>query len=302
MHGVATDVVATRREPVHPELMRSQCQILSHLYENGFAPCAHGLSTSMMAACFHDDFLAQNLSRRQHIAMMVHTHGLRLIPLSSHDGLRRTEPAEPPKSIEGESVQSLQASDNEETQAGSTESASPPPVLPSPLAGLLPFVQRMSFSSSGKLQNAPRIVWSKEEDAYVLQFFKENGASWRLMSKGLAEIVGTDRSDDALRNRHSRLCRIEANSTVASHVRASTDPPRRPWTPHEDRLIGELVSVWGDKARWRLITQQFVGRTAHSIRNRASRLYMRSERLQSANSNLPIAGECSSDVQYMDDF
>ena len=282
MHGVAADLVAARRDPVHPELMRSHCEILTHLFENGFAPCAHGLSTTMMAACFHADFLAENLSQTQHIALLAHIRGLQLMPLSSQDGLRRPEPAlcKVDESEDEEVEQFLQGSD-EETQSGSTENASPPPALPSPPAGLLPFSQRMSFGSPAKTQNSPRVVWSKEEDAYVLQFFKEHGASWRLMSKGLAETLGTDRSDDALRNRHSRLCCIESHATIASHVRATVEPPRRPWTAEEDRLIEELASVWGDKAKWRLITKQFVGRTAHSIRNRASRLHMRTERLQS---------------------
>lgn len=278
MHGAAADLVATRRHPVHPELMQSHCQILTHLYENDFAPCAHGLSTTMMAACFHADFLVQNLSHTQHIALMEHTRGLKL--MSSHDRLWRPEPVRSESDdLEGTEVDQFLHEFDDETQAGSTESASPPPTpSPPPAALLLPFSQRLSFGGRTTPKKSTRSTWSKEEDDFVLKFFVTHGASWRLMSTRLAETVGTDRSDDALRNRHSRLC---CNTKIVAHSRASDEPARRSWTAEEDQIIAELVSGWINKATWRLITKRFVGRTAHSIRNRASRLYMHSERLRS---------------------
>jgi hypothetical protein len=136
----------------------------------------------------------------------------------------------------------------------------------------------------------PRKEWTHEEDAQIRHGVKTLGCRWRAIA---AQLPG--RSDDAVRNRWSRLqdssrdksVADAADDAAAARARESTgdDSPRgrsgrrarekgkserSSWTRAEDDVIVTGVSELGHK--WYEIARRLPGRTDHAIRNRWSRL------------------------------
>ena len=131
-----------------------------------------------------------------------------------------------------------------------------------------------------------RIPWTKEEDRLILRFYESHGPRWREMALVLAEVVHTDRSDDALRNRHARLVGTQSGPRDRDEARTSSEEreprteTRRKWSPAEDRFVREHVLQHVQHASWAILATQLPHRTPHAIRNRANRLAMSNERAE----------------------
>mmetsp|Transcript_6007 Transcript_6007/g.17577 ORF Transcript_6007/g.17577 Transcript_6007/m.17577 type:complete len:383 (-) Transcript_6007:1246-2394(-) len=146
----------------------------------------------------------------------------------------------------------------------------------------------------------PRLEWRQEEDETIRQGVALHGAKWRFIASQLPH-----RSDDAVRNRWSRLKAAgeaaakvpgkrsggaagspppdgappgSANS-AGSQPEAAARPPKRAkgadekrisWTKSEDAVITSCVREFGH--RWAKIKERLPSRTEHAIRNRWHRL------------------------------
>lgn len=156
-------------------------------------------------------------------------------------------------------------------------------------------------STSRTLDRLERRDWSKEEDEAIRSGVERFGKQWRRIAAGL-----TGRSDDAVRNRWSRLARqasaedlrpsfdswaakdeedTSPNKKIDEHTGSTGDAEtpaltrKRPsfdgekrisWTQAEDKIISDCIAEFG--RRWSCIEQRLSGRTPHAIRNRWQRL------------------------------
>mmetsp|Transcript_35828 Transcript_35828/g.112555 ORF Transcript_35828/g.112555 Transcript_35828/m.112555 type:complete len:471 (-) Transcript_35828:1315-2727(-) len=146
----------------------------------------------------------------------------------------------------------------------------------------------------------PRLEWRQEEDETIRQGVALHGAKWRFIASQLPH-----RSDDAVRNRWSRLKAAggaAANvpgkrgggaagspppdcpppcgaNSVGSQPEVAARPPKRAkgadekrisWTKSEDAVITSCVREFGH--RWAKIKERLPSRTEHAIRNRWHRL------------------------------
>lgn len=118
------------------------------------------------------------------------------------------------------------------------------------------------------LQNIRR-RWSTEEDNFISDAMSHSPAppQWRQLARDMYTAFGTYRTDDAIRNRWKRLSATSEDSFTKTD---NNREPRMYWSRIEDEQLIRLVSEQGFK--WRLFEHSFPGRTAHSIRNRYSRL------------------------------
>jgi hypothetical protein len=148
-------------------------------------------------------------------------------------------------------------------------------------------------------QRRDRKEWTFAEDEFVLDYFARHGPQWREMSREMAKTMPHSRSDDALRNRHERILAHlhthDSPSSDSSDVSSKSNhrprmsgaggggladrPPRASWTPQEDEIICDAVSLQaGGKPGWQALARKLPGRTPHAVRNRANRIVMESER------------------------
>ena len=183
-----------------------------------------------------------------------------------------------------------------------TAEASPAPALP----WAYPSVEEgVEDRRSHTISSLPRKEWTPDEDERIRRGVESYGCRWRSIA---AHLPG--RSDDAVRNRWSRL-QVRAEGGEAGSGRSSdgVSPPcaegatgaassgaggagsgaprarsresaRRPrergkserssWTRAEDDIIIAGVAELGHK--WYEIARRLPGRTDHAIRNRWSRL------------------------------
>mmetsp|Transcript_25314 Transcript_25314/g.59036 ORF Transcript_25314/g.59036 Transcript_25314/m.59036 type:complete len:534 (+) Transcript_25314:113-1714(+) len=136
--------------------------------------------------------------------------------------------------------------------------------------------QRQEGESSGN-----RKEWSGDEDRIIIESVSSLGCKWRHIAQLLP-----GRSDDAVRNRWSRLReqveqslpgfparsggdgggRSRSRSADSDELLPTDKAPRLGWTPAEDAIIEAGVSELGH--RWLLIASRLPGRTDHAIRNR----------------------------------
>ncbi|EOD07024.1 hypothetical protein EMIHUDRAFT_58434, partial [Emiliania huxleyi CCMP1516] len=98
--------------------------------------------------------------------------------------------------------------------------------------------------------------WSPHEDELIRRGVEQLGCRWRVIA---AQLPG--RSDDAVRNRWSRL-----QDTAKSRTGGRDGGERSSWTRAEDDVIVQGVSELGHK--WFEIARRLPGRTDHAIRNR----------------------------------
>jgi len=136
-----------------------------------------------------------------------------------------------------------------------------------------------------------RKEWTGEEDRIIIESVTKLGGKWRHIAHMLP-----GRSDDAVRNRWSRLreqvhplepaavAKPPASARRSRSASAERDDaahesegrkcdgktPRLGWTPAEDAIIEASVNDLGH--RWLLIAARLPGRTDHAIRNRWFRL------------------------------
>ena len=144
--------------------------------------------------------------------------------------------------------------------------------------------------------------WGSEEDGKIIAGYNRYGPRWRAISAGLP-----GRSDDAVRNRWLRICKVmcpqqprAAVSTAAEPKSDDEEPPpssaastasasgsalqepekqkqkpasRQGWNVQEDSIIVQGVHAHGH--RWHKIAEMLpTPRTEHAIRNRWHRLGM----------------------------
>lgn len=129
-------------------------------------------------------------------------------------------------------------------------------------------------------RKATRNDWTRDEDRFMCNFYKQHGPMWREMARAMATTLDhcVIRSDDALRNRFARI------SNTAPAIRRSTGSAsigsapykRSNWTAEEDGVIVELVRTRKGRFIWEEIGRK-LGRTPHAVRNRAARLAMKHE-------------------------
>jgi hypothetical protein len=135
-------------------------------------------------------------------------------------------------------------------------------------------------------KNRERKHWTKEEDECIMEYHSQHGARWRDMARVLARSEQLSRSDDALRNRFSRLvARKHDRDPSPSDPAVPSQPskrrrsvPRVQWTDLEDERILSSVLSWNGQNNWQSLAERLPGRTPHAVRNRANRLLMGCER------------------------
>ena len=135
-------------------------------------------------------------------------------------------------------------------------------------------------------KNRERKNWTKKEDDCIMEYHSQHGARWRDMARVLARSEQSSRSDDALRNRFSRLvARKHDRDPSPSDPAVPSKPskrrrsvPRVQWTDIEDELILSSVLSWNGQNKWQSLAERLPGRTPHAVRNRANRLLMGCER------------------------
>lgn len=119
--------------------------------------------------------------------------------------------------------------------------------------------------------------WTAAEDEQLLAYHGVYGNQWRALSRL------TDRSEDSLRNRFLRVSEADDSASNASSAstRPARSPPERPgrttWTPEEDRVLVDMVSLHQHK--WSNVAVSLPGRTPHGARNRLGRLGLQSARV-----------------------
>ncbi len=175
----------------------------------------------------------------------------------------------------------------ESPPASPRDPTQPPPVAPQPPTD-------PPLPGMDEVLSNPRKEWTTAEDELIRSMVGEIGTKWRQIA---AKMPG--RSDDAVRNRFSRLNRsdvpvvaaapepqLNANGEpvlgedgqpvfVEPQPRPPKPPPRPPserysWTRSEDDRIRNGVKEIGHK--WFEIAKRLPGRTDHAVRNRWSRL------------------------------
>jgi len=160
---------------------------------------------------------------------------------------------------------------------------------PAELCAAVPHSARWLEERSTSLNALERKEWTAEEDETIRRGVEQFGKQWRRIAANLS-----GRSDDAVRNRWSRL-KASADSGRSTRAAEEEDetgatgdgsPPvarKRPsfeggekrtermsWTHAEDSVISACVAEFGHK--WYRIEQRLPGRTSHAIRNRWQRL------------------------------
>lgn len=122
--------------------------------------------------------------------------------------------------------------------------------------------------------------WTRDEDRFMCNFYKQHGPMWREMARAMATTLDNCviRSDDALRNRFARISNTAPATRRSSGSASSASAPykRSSWTAEEDRVIIKIVRTMKGKCIWEAIGRK-IGRTPHAVRNRAARLAMKHE-------------------------
>lgn len=307
LHGMAVSFVRDRRRPANQELMTSNCKMLSAI-SRSFPASTHGFSTTLMASMFSSAHLSANLSFQEFFKLVSFLNTGRPEVRSAFDG--RAPPRmeqHPPAVLEFEEfAQELLADDSDvvgettpgvgvfeeldllqvptECEAGDDCSKFNEALVSPSLADPPQRAARAPPSPTPKKRD--RSTWNRAEDDFILNYYAEHGPLWREMSSTLAVELSCARSDDALRNRYDRLttsrqdCASTSSETSSkSSGTQSGRPPRTAWTKEEDRLICETVRTWADgRAGWQHLSRRLPGRTAHAVRNRASRMLLESRR------------------------
>ncbi|OHS99573.1 Myb-like DNA-binding domain containing protein [Tritrichomonas foetus] len=104
---------------------------------------------------------------------------------------------------------------------------------------------------------ATRNLFTEEEDKLLLKYVEMYGKNWMKISS-------------LIPNRTTRQCReryLKYLSPDLTHVK---------WTPEEDKLLMEKVSIYGNK--WNNLLVFFKGRTDINLRNRWMLLKRRAEK------------------------
>lgn len=125
----------------------------------------------------------------------------------------------------------------------------------------------------GAGKDANRKEWAAWEDEAIRTGVLQMGSRWRVIAAALP-----GRSDDAVRNRWSRLLHGSSGTRgpAAPRARREERPAemRQSWTEEEDAIITSSVEECGH--RWNRIAERLPRRTEHAIRNRWHRLRMKS--------------------------
>jgi hypothetical protein len=304
IHAIAFDVVQQRREPSHPEYMRTNCPILNSLSE-AYPSTIHGYSTTMMVSMFRLDYIVANVPFWEVARMISYIYTGCPVYRSAHDGMHRVsndddgQPSEITTEEIDDAIQELECdfltvdvpeTENYDDRTDDTNSpiTVPPhsPVNSQPDSKSYPPLDtqpnRASTTPECKASNdAPKRKWTQEEDACILKYYQERGPNWRGMSRCLASTTHSLRSDDALRNRYGRLaCYGRPDSDTSSHTQGASREKRTPWSEQEDEAIMQHVVNVKEirKKAWKELEDVFPGRTAQAIRNRANRLLQRAQR------------------------
>lgn len=311
LHGMAVDLVRNRRLPANPEVMTSECEMLSVVCR-AFSPSVHGFSTTLMASMFSSTHLSANLSIQDYFKLISFLHTGQPQVRSAFDGcdLRMEEPqaaiefeefakdlltgdsesvCEAHLNLDADEFEFLQVvlnNNDDNDDEGGTVGFMTDEALVSPLPEPPQRSPRAPPSPVPKKRD--RSVWSRAEDDFVLDYYAEHGPLWREMSKALVAELSYARSDDALRNRYERLTLSRqdcASTSSESSSKSSTTHTRRPsraaWTKEEDEKICATVSTWSKgRAGWQELARELPGRTPHAVRNRANRMLLESQRAQ----------------------
>jgi len=293
MQPIAIDIVRGRKRPSHPEYLQSDCPMLSFI--SALGATVHGFSTTMMLSMFNWEFVAAKLPPDELSRLVCFIYTGTPVHRSTFYGLGGMQP------VVSESTQMEIGPYIDEIVDGSVNISSawwniepfmngfevfdeteldtlvsPPPVE----------VCELELSGTDvvadcrKARRCDRVPWTAVEDAFVLEFYNLHGGHWRRMAREMVGATKCARSDDALRNRHSRLTSLTSDGASSTSSSSSDSHPFRlpcvrvPWTTAEDALIVAALVKCHGRVTWTHIARALPGRTPHAIRNRAHRLEM----------------------------
>ena len=164
----------------------------------------------------------------------------------------------------------------------------PPPTAPSPPAkpeaseggedgafgDLAALLAHRPDSPVDALKAPVRVRHNLLTDALIYKYVAVNGPKWRALARSLGGRAA-GYSDDVVRNRYIRILDALGTPYVSQtpHNAGRDRPSKRSsrWTPEEDGRVRAYVQ--GSGASWTdLQRESLPDRTAHAVRNRATRL------------------------------
>ena len=287
MEPAAAEMVRTRKQPSHPELMRSLCPILDYTSVR-YPSCVHGYSTTLMASMFKFEYLFANLPAKQMCDLLRYIATGTPVQRSAHDGLCGSKMSAHVSAHELEAY--LEDTFGAHARLAHEPAAAAPAAASDADGAMTGFEMLdeedldMLISSLDEYADAPAAPTVEVPGLEEASDNEGDGSSVRLVTP-VAEGGAQPRAQTPL----PQECKYPSIAKKLKTVPAA--PPtheRRHWSSVEDDLI--LVYYEKHGAKWRdmarvLATETRCSRSDDALRNRHYRLTAHSDETCSSTSS-----------------